>query len=80
MIWAERVGRMPYHHLGWRTEQRFFFLCRGLKWLPINISNITTNQKHVGVTEERMARKIDRGGAWGKHDSIILVAKESGGM
>jgi hypothetical protein len=52
----------------------------GLKWLPINISNATTNQKYAGVTEERKARRFDRGGAWGKRDSIILVAKESGGM
>jgi hypothetical protein len=32
------------------------------------------------VTEERKARRFDRGGAWGKRDSIVLVAKESGGM
>jgi hypothetical protein len=50
------------------------------KWLPIDISNATTNQKHVGVMEERKARRFNRGGAWGKRDSIILVAKESGGM
>jgi hypothetical protein len=34
----------------------------------------------MGVTEERKTRKFDRGGAWGKCDSIVLVAKESGGM
>ncbi len=30
--------------------------------------------------EERKVRRFDRGGAWGKRDSIVLVAKESGGM
>ncbi len=54
--------------------------CHGLKWLPTDISNATTNQKHAGVMEDRKARRFDRGGAWGKHDSIVLVAKESGGM
>ncbi len=53
---------------------------RGLKWLPIDISNATTNQKHAGIMEERKARRFDRGGVWGKCDSISLVAKESGGM
>jgi hypothetical protein len=52
----------------------------GPKWLLINISNTTTNQKHVGMTEERKGRRFDRGGAWGKRDFIVLVAKESGGM
>jgi hypothetical protein len=70
---------MPYHCLGQQTEQRKK-KSRGLKWLPIDISNATTNQKHAGVTEESKARIFDRGGAWGKHDSIVLVAKESGGM
>ncbi len=46
----------------------------------MDISNATTNQKHAGVTEERKARRFNRGGAWGKHDSIVLVANESGGM
>jgi hypothetical protein len=50
------------------------------KWLPIDISNATTNQKHAGVSEERKARRSNRGGAWGKRDSIVLVAKDSGGM
>ncbi len=54
--------------------------CRGIKWLPMDISNATTNQKHSGVTEERKARRFDRGRAWRKRDSIVLVAKESGGM
>jgi hypothetical protein len=65
----------------------------GLKWLPIDISNATTNQEHVVdisnattnqehmvVVEERKARRFDRGGVWGKRDSIVLVAKESGRM
>jgi hypothetical protein len=30
-------------------------ICCSLKWPPINISNATTNQKHVGVMEERKA-------------------------
>jgi hypothetical protein len=51
-----------------------------LKWLPIDISNATTNQKHVDVMEERKARRFNSGGAWGKHDSVVLVVKESGGM
>jgi hypothetical protein len=46
----------------------------------MDISNATTNQKHSGVTEERKARRFDRGRAWRKRDSIVLVAKESGGM
>jgi hypothetical protein len=37
----------------------------GLKWLLIDISNTTTNQKHAGVTEERKARIFDRGGCGG---------------
>jgi hypothetical protein len=45
-----------------------------------SIFNATTNQKHAVVTEERKARRFDRGGAWGKRDYIFLVAKESGGM
>jgi hypothetical protein len=53
---------------------------RGLKWLPINISNATTNQKHMDVMEERKGRRFERGWAWGKCDSIVLLAKESGGM
>ncbi len=82
--WAERVGRTPYHRLGWQTKQQKNKNKNkkrgGLKWLPINISNTTINQKHAGVIEERKARRFDRGGVWGKHDSIVLVAKESRGM
>jgi hypothetical protein len=73
---------MPYHRLGRQTgqqQQKIKKSC-GLEWLPINISNATTNQKHAGVTEERKARRFNRGGVWGKRDSIVLVAKESGGM
>jgi hypothetical protein len=80
--WAEGVGRTPYHHFWWRTEQqnnKNNKICRGLKWPPINISNATTNQKHAGVMRERKARKFDQGGAWGKHDSIIFGAIELGG-
>jgi hypothetical protein len=51
-------------------------ICHGLKWLPINISNATTNQKHGGVMEERKARRFGQGGVWGKHDSIVLGAIE----
>jgi hypothetical protein len=47
----------------------------GLKWLPIDISNAITNQKHAGVMEERKARRFDRGGAWRKCDSIIFFCK-----
>ncbi len=45
----------------------------------IYVSNVTTNQKHAGVTEEWKARRFDWGGAWGKHDSIIFGAIELGG-
>jgi hypothetical protein len=38
----------------------------GPKWLPINISNATTNQKHAGITEDRKARRFYRGGSMGK--------------
>jgi hypothetical protein len=68
--------------LGQQTKQRKIKqkkLC-GLKWLQINISNARTNQKQVGMMEERKARRFDRGKAWGKPDSIILVVKKSGGM
>ncbi len=34
---------------------------RGLKCLPIDISNATASQKHAGITEERKARSFDRG-------------------
>jgi len=82
MIWAECVGWTPYHRLGRKLSNKKIkkIKCRGLKWLPIDISNATTNQKHAGVAEDRKARRFDRGGAWGKRDSIILVAKESEGM
>jgi hypothetical protein len=53
--------------------------CCGLKRLPIDVSNAKTNQKHAGKTEERKGRIVDQGGAWGKRDSIILVAIELGG-
>jgi hypothetical protein len=36
--------------------------CHDLKWLLIDISNATTNQKHAGFTEDRKARRFDRGG------------------
>jgi hypothetical protein len=36
--------------------------CRGLKWLPIDISNATTNQKQAGIMEDRKVRRFDRGG------------------
>jgi hypothetical protein len=73
---------MPYHCLGRQTEQQKNKIKKrwGLKWLPIDISNATTKQKHVGITEDRKARRFHRGGAWGKRDSIVLVAKESRGM
>jgi hypothetical protein len=51
----------------------------GLKRPPINISNTTTDQKYVGMTEERKARIFNRVGVWGKHDSIVLGAIELGG-
>jgi hypothetical protein len=76
------VGQTPYYRLGRKlsNNKNKNKKRHGLKWLPINISNATTNQKHVDVMEERKVRRFDRGGAWGKHDSIVLVAKESGGM
>jgi hypothetical protein len=49
------------------------------KNLTINNSNATTNQNHAGVMEERKARRFDRGGVWGKRDSIVLGAIELGG-
>ncbi len=54
--------------------------CCGFKWLLIDFSNATTNQKHAGITEDRKVRRFNRGRVWGKRDSIVLVAKESGGM
>ncbi len=54
-------------------------ICSSLKRLLIYISDATTNQKHAGVTEERKVRRFDWGGAWGKHDSIVLGAIELGG-
>jgi hypothetical protein len=51
--------------LRWQTEQQKTKnkkLC-GLKWPLIDISNATTNQKHVGMMEERKAKRFDRGGA-----------------
>jgi hypothetical protein len=61
---------MPYHRLGRQTEQKKIKnkKYRGLKWLPINISNVTTNQKHAGVTEERKARRFNRGG----HEESVI--------
>jgi hypothetical protein len=47
--------------------------------LLIDVSNATTNQKHMGVTEERQARRFNQGGAWGKCDSIVLGVVELGG-
>jgi hypothetical protein len=38
----------------------------GLKWLPINISNETTNQKQTGVTEEKKTKRFNRGGSMGE--------------
>jgi hypothetical protein len=79
--WAERVGRTLYHCLGRQTEYEKIKKIKknGLNWLLIDISNTTTNQIHVGVTEERKARRFDWGGARGKRDSIILGAIELGG-
>jgi hypothetical protein len=37
-------------------------------------------KKHAGITKDRKARRFNKGGAWGKRDSILLLAKESGGM
>jgi hypothetical protein len=49
------VGQTPYRCLGRQTEQQNNKnkKCCGLKWLSINISNTTTNQKHVGMMEEK---------------------------
>jgi hypothetical protein len=43
------------------------------------ISNATTNLKRAGMTEEWKARRFDRGGAWGKLNSIVWQAIELGG-
>jgi hypothetical protein len=80
VTWAECVGQMPYHRLGRQTEQQKNIKIRhGLKRLPIYASNTTTNQKHSGMMKERKARRFNRVGAWGKHDSIVLGAIELGG-
>ena len=56
-------------------------ISHGLKQPPIKDFKCNNQQKtHTGMTEEWKARRFDRGGAWGKRDSIILVAKESEGM
>jgi hypothetical protein len=38
----------------------------------------TTNQKHAGTTEEMKKKRFDRGGAWQKHNTIILGMIELG--
>jgi hypothetical protein len=54
------VGWMAYHCLGRQTEQNIYINIHcGLKQPPINISNATTNQKHMGLTEEKKARRFD---------------------
>ncbi len=43
------------------------------------IANATTNQIYVGQMEEWKVRRFNRGGAWGKRDSIVWGEIELGG-
>jgi hypothetical protein len=44
----------------------------GLRWLPFDILHVTTNQKHVGLTEGGWDRTCYQAGTLGEHDSIVL--------
>ncbi len=76
------MGQTPYHCLGWQNERQKTKIKKyivALNGRQSKISNATTNQKHVGVTEEWKARRFEWEGAWGKRDFIVWGAIELGG-
>jgi hypothetical protein len=54
-------------------------ICCGLRWLPINILEATTNQKHAVAINNGTKEGCDWQGMGGKRDSFVLGAIKLGG-